>query len=191
MTHPDKPGDIGAVQLCANGHRHTDTHAGKEGRHEMKLFRKRTWIALGGVAAAVAAVGAYAYWTTGGSGSSSGSTAAGSVAIVVNQTSLSSGLYPGGSVALSGNFDNPATFNQYVTSVAASIGSFSYQSDNTRPACTQADFSLSGSPAAVGAQVAPGTGVGSWSGITLNMTNSSANQDNCKSVTVPINYTSN
>jgi hypothetical protein len=157
----------------------------------MKRFSKRTWIIVG-VAAIVAAsaIGAYAYWTVSGSGSGSASTAAGSVAVTVNQTSSSSGLYPGGSVALSGNFTNPASFSQYVTSVSASIANFSLQADNTKPPCTQADFSLSGSPTAVGANVAPGTG-GSWSGITLSMTNAATNQDNCKSVTVPVNYTSN
>ena len=157
----------------------------------MERFSKRTWVLLGVVAAvAMTAVGAFAYWTVTGSGSGSGSTAAGNVAITVNQTSSSSGLYPGGSVSLSGNFTNPASFNQYVTSVSASIPSFSFQSDGTKPACTQADFSISGSPTAVGQDLAPGTG-GSWLGITLNMTNAATNQDNCKSVTVPVNYTSN
>jgi hypothetical protein len=157
----------------------------------MKRFGKRIWVVAGVVAVVgLAAVGAFAYWTVTGSGSGSASTAAGSAVLTVNQTSASSGLYPGGSVALSGNFTNPASYNQYVTSVSASIPAFSFQSDGSKPACTQADFSLTGSPAAVGQDVAPGTG-GSWSGITLSMTNAATNQDNCKSVTVPVNYTSN
>jgi len=157
----------------------------------IKRFSKRTWIVLV-IAAAVglSALGAFAYWTVSGSGSGSASTAAGDVAVTVNQTSASSGLYPGGFVGLSGDFTNPAGFNQYVTSVSATIPNFSYQADNTKPACTQADFSLTGSPSAVGQDLSPGTG-GSWSGITLNMTNAATNQDNCKGVTVPVNYTSN
>jgi hypothetical protein len=157
----------------------------------MKRFSKRAWVLVGIVAAiAASAIGAFAYWTVTGSGSGSATTAAGSVAVTVNQTSSSSGLYPGGSVSLSGNFTNPATYNQYVTSVTATIPNFSLQADNAKPACTQADFSISGSPTAVGQDVAPGTG-GSWSGITLSMTNAATNQDNCKGVTVPVNYTSN
>jgi len=109
----------------------------------------------------------------------------------VAQTSASSGLYPGGNVALSGNFNNPASFNQYVTSVSASITPFSVQTDNAKPACTEADFSLTGSPTPVNAQVGPGNGVGTWSGITLNMANAGTNQDNCKGVTVPLAYASN
>src|SRR5262249_59981347 len=107
----------------------------------IKRFSKRTWVVIGIVAVvASSAIGAYAYWTVTGSGSGSASTAAGNVAITVNQTSASSGLYPGGSVGLSGNFTNPASFNQYVTSVSASIPAFSFQSDGSKPACTQADF---------------------------------------------------
>jgi len=157
----------------------------------MKRFSKKTWVVIGIVLAiAMSAIGAFAYWTTSGSGTGSG-TATSNQAVTVVQTSASSGLYPGGNVALSGNFNNPASFNQFVTSVSASITPFNVQTDNTKPACTEADFSLTGSPTAVGAQVVPGTGVGSWSGITLHMTNAGTNQDNCKGVTVPISYTSN
>jgi hypothetical protein len=153
-------------------------------------FKKRTWVlaAVVAVIAAMASIGAYAYWTASGSGSGSASTGT-SVGITVNQTSPSSGLYPGGSVALSGNFTNTNASPVYVTSVSATIDPFSLQGDPLKPACTQADFSISGS-APVGAQVPVGTG-GSWSGLSLNMSNAATNQDNCKSITVPISYTSN
>jgi hypothetical protein len=157
----------------------------------MKLNRKRTWALLLVVVliAAIAAVGAFAYWTQGGSGTGSAQTTTSS-ALKVNQTSASTGLYPGGSVALSGNFDNPNAFPVYVTSVTATVTPFSERADNSKPACTEADFSVSGS-APVGAQVAAGDGVGAWSGLSLDMTNSGANQDNCKNVTVPLAYTAN
>jgi hypothetical protein len=58
------------------------------------------------------------------------------------------------------------------------------------PACAQADFfirSASNNPGVIAA----GTGVASWSGLTLNKTNGSANQDNSKGITVPITYSAN
>lgn len=154
----------------------------------MKRLTKRTWVVLGsGTAIAVAAVAGYAYWTTSGSGTGSAATTA-PANVTVNQTSTSSGLYPGGSVALAGDFTNGNSSPVYVGSVTATVSSFSAQADNSKPACTQADFSISGT-ASVGAQVPVGTGVGSWSGLSLSMTNSGSNQDNCKNVTVPVAYT--
>jgi hypothetical protein len=156
----------------------------------MLRFRKRTLVLLAAaVAAVVAAFGAYAYWTSGGTGTGSAQTTT-TADVTVNQTSASSGLYPGGSVALSGDFDNPNAFPVYISSVTASVDSFSAQADLSKDPCTEADFFISGS-APVGAQVAAGSAQGAWSGLALEMTNSGANQDNCKSITVPITYTAN
>lgn len=157
----------------------------------MKRMSKRAWVLVGIVAvAATAAVSGYAYWTTSGTGTGSASTGT-DAGVTVNQTSLSSGLYPGGSVELSGDFTNGAAFNQYVTSVSATIDAFTEQDDPLKPECTEADFFISDSPTPVGQQITPGLANGSWSGIDLNMTNTAANQDNCKNVTVPLSYTSN
>jgi hypothetical protein len=159
----------------------------------MKVIKSKRGVALLAVlvVAAIAAFGAYAYWTTTGNGTGSATTGT-DHGVTVNQTSPSSGLYPGGSVALSGNFtSNPANSgNVWVTSVSASIDPFSVQANLSEPACTDADFFLSGS-APVGQDITPGAANGSWSGISLNMTNAAANQDNCKNVTVPLSFTSN
>lgn len=140
---------------------------------------------------AVTAIGASGYWTTGDStatGSGATSTAAG---IVVNQHAASTRLYPGSSVALSGDLDNSANASPvYVASVAAEVDTFSEQTDPLKPACTQADFSIDGS-ATVAAQIPAGVGAGSWSGLSLAMIDSGANQDNCKGVSIPITYTAN
>ena len=43
-----------------------------------------------------------------------------------------------------------------------------------------------------GANVVPsGTAVGSWSGLTVRMLDNGLNQDNCKGVTITIDYTAN
>lgn len=155
----------------------------------MKRFKsKKGFLLLATlVVAAAAAAGGYAYWTTGGSGMGSGTTGT-TANIVVNQTSASSGLYPGGSVALSGDFTNltdPGAV--YITSVTASVDTFSLQADPSKPACTQADFSTSGISNTPG-DIPHGSHQGAWSGLSLNMTDAGTNQDNCKSITVPIAY---
>jgi hypothetical protein len=108
----------------------------------------------------------------------------------VKQLSSPTGLYPGGAVTLSGNFDNPNPGKVYVTAVSATVTTFSLQANPAKPACTQADFTITGT-APVGAEILSGPGVGSWSGLSLNMTDAATNQDNCKGITVPITYASN
>ena len=142
------------------------------------------------VALSVAGI-ASAYWTTGGSGS--GTAATGTPAsVTVIQTASVTGLYPGiPPVTLSGNFNNPNPGKVYITAVTASVTPFSFQTVfPAKPACTQADFSISGT-ANVAAEILTGNGVGAWTGLTLTMIdNTGANQDNCKNITVPITYTS-
>lgn len=139
----------------------------------------------------VAAVGAYAYWTQGGTGTGS-ATAGTTSAITVNQTSTASGLYPGGTAtALSGNFTNPNSSAVTISSITASVSSVSNgTSDGSKPACTAADFSIGGSVGATTVPAGPGT-VGSWSGLTIQLLNTGSNQDNCKGATANISYTAN
>jgi hypothetical protein len=135
-------------------------------------------LTLGGIA--------FAFWTAGGSGSGT-ATAGTNANVTVNQTVSPTGLYPGATTALSGDFNNSNSGGVYITAVTASVTPFSVQADGTKPACTQADFSITGT-ANVGTEIVPGTGVGSWSGLSLNMIDAATNQDNCKNVTVPIAY---
>jgi hypothetical protein len=139
------------------------------------------------VVAFVATAGiAFAYWSATGSGSGSADTGT-TAGLTVQQTASPTGLYPGGTVALSGNFDNTNPGQVYITAVTATVTPFSLQPDGTKPACTEADFTISGS-APVAAEIPVGAGVGSWSGLSLNMTDAGTNQDNCKNITVPITY---
>ncbi len=148
------------------------------------------WIAaFSTVTVILAGVAAYGFWSTGGSGSGTAGTGT-TISATVIQTSSATGLYPGGSVALSGNFNNPNSGAVYVAGVTAAVHAFNSQTDVSKPACTQADFSVTGTSNAPGS-IAAGSGVGAWSGLTLNMTNSGANQDNCKSLSnLQLDYTS-
>jgi hypothetical protein len=154
------------------------------------VTKRRLTFAGATVAALAIAVGAYAYWTQNGSGSGT-ATAGTTSSITVHQTSTVTGLYPGGPAAdLSGNFDNPNSSAVSISSVTASVSSVSNgASDGAKPACTAGDFSIGGS---MGATTVPsGTGVGSWSGLTIQLLNTASNQDNCKGATANIAYTAN
>lgn len=153
-------------------------------------MRKRRIAILASLAALALAVGAHAYWTQNGSGTGS-ATAGTTSSITVNQTSSVTGLYPGGPAAtLGGDFDNPSSSSVTISSVTATVSSVSNgASDGSKPACTPSDFSIAGSMGA--ATVPSGAGVGSWSGLTISLLNSGANQDNCKGATANIAYTAN
>jgi hypothetical protein len=150
-------------------------------------FKKRTWVlaAVVAVVAAMASVGAYAYWTNGGTGTGSAATGT-TTGITVNQTSVVSGLYPGSPAQpLSGNFNNPNAGPIHVASVSGSV------TGTSDVGCSAADFVVSGSPAANVQEVPSGNAQGSWSGLSVSMTNTAANQDACKNATLTISYTSN
>jgi hypothetical protein len=151
--------------------------------------RKRALTLVGALLFGAGIVGtAFAYWSSTGSGAGSAQTTTSSPITVV-QTATPTGLYPGGSVALSGDFNNPNAGNVFVGSVTASVTPFTAQANPGKPACTQADFTITGT-ATVNAQIPAGNGVGAWSGLSLNMTNAGTNQDNCQNITVPITYAS-
>lgn len=155
----------------------------------MKL--KGILLAIAAVISAVFIVGvAFAYWSQGGTGTGS-ATAATTSAITVKQTSAVTGLYPGAAATtLSGNFDNPNPGSVSISSITAAVHAFSsHLVDAAKPDCTQADFAIAGSS---GANVVPtGTAVGSWTGLTVRLVDNGLNQDNCKNMSVTIDYTAN
>jgi hypothetical protein len=153
---------------------------------------KRRMIAIFAVLGALVISGlAVAYWTQGGTGAGS-ATAGTTVAIDVNQTSTATGMYPGNpAITLSGNFDNPNAHAVHISSVTAVVRTFaSHTVDALKPDCTQADFIIE---AGTGPIVVPtgGNGVGSWTGLTVRMLDGVGNQDNCKNVSITIDYTAN
>ena len=159
--------------------------------HTSLVGRKRTSAALGAILALAVAGGALAWWTIGGAGT--GSATAGTVsAVTVTQTSTVSGMYPGRAPQLlAGNINNPNASKVYVSSVTAAVAPFSSSVvDPLLPACTEADFVIGGS-APVGGEMDPGLNVAAWSGLTVALTDAAANQDNCKGVSITIDYTAN
>ncbi len=150
-----------------------------------RLASKRTTIVATIAIVVIGAGAAFAYWTNSGAGTGSADTGT-NVPIVVKQTSTVTGMAPGvAPQALSGNFDNSNTGPVYVAGVTATVTG----TDNA--SCTAGDYTIAGT-ATVGTQVPAGTGVGSWSGLTIQFNNKAgANQDACKNAVVAIAYTSN
>jgi hypothetical protein len=150
----------------------------------MKLFKSKKAVAIGLAAGlAIGASGAaFAFWTQGGSGTGSASTGT-TTDITVNELVSAADLYPGGPAqALSGDFDNPNPGTTSIGTVTAALG--------TLPSgCVAADFTIDNSGATGSTSLSQGTGVGSWSGITIQMNETGVNQDLCKSQTIPLVYT--
>ena len=154
------------------------------------ITKKRAVAAVAAIAIAGGGMAAYAYWTGSGTGSGAASATTPS-ALTVNQTTSVTGLFPGATaVTLSGTFDNTNAGPVYIHNVTAAVHAFSTQTDSAKPACTQADFAIGGS-ATVDANVAAGSAVGSWTGLTVRLLNGAGNQDNCKGQAITIDYTAN
>ncbi len=155
----------------------------------MKIRRKKGVAALFAAIVALAAVGAYAYWTTSGSGTG-GATAGTTAALTIVQDNTVTGLYPGGSpVGLNGHFVSTNVGSVTVNSVTAAVtGVTGAGTDPGQPACTTADFVIGGASGPY--VVANGSGT-LWSGLTVQLADGVANQDNCKGASAVITYTAN
>ena len=157
----------------------------------MSRFFNRKAVAVIGAVLLLSAAGAYAYWTNGGTGSGTAATGT-TVGITVTQTSVITGLYPGGTpVALAGKFNNTNSGPIFVNQVNATISSVTGPNITVPNPCTAADYQLNGFPRTVGAEVPSGSAQGSWTGASVELLNTATNQDGCKGATVNLAYTSN
>jgi hypothetical protein len=130
--------------------------------------------------------GAYAYWTNTGSGSGTATTGT-NVGITVNQVTVLTGMYPGQTAqTLSGTFTNTNVSPVYVAAVTANPV---VTIDAGHALCTPASYTMGGT-ALIGHEVAAGTGVDAWTGLTIQMNNLPSNQDACKGAIVTIAYAS-
>lgn len=152
----------------------------------MKIFRQKRKTSVIAIFLVLAVAGAaFAYWTAGGTGTGTADTGT-TTPLTANQTSVLTDMYPGDTAqTLSGDFDNPNDGPVYVTSVTAAITGVA----GGDGVCTAADYTLASPIMLVGAEVPAGTGVGSWTGATIQFNNTALNQDGCKGATVTLTYT--
>lgn len=153
--------------------------------------KKTTAILVGSVLAIGVAGGAYAYWTGTGTGTAT-STAGTTAAITINQTSTVAAIGPGVTPQpLSGTFTNTGAGPVYITSLTGAVTVIK-AAGAAAGTCDATDFTIAyttGTTMPVGAEIAKGTGVGTWSGATIAFNDKATNQDACKLATVTITYT--
>lgn len=154
-----------------------------------RLFHNKKVTAFAVIGVLVVAGGAYAYWTTGGTGTGSATTGD-AVAVSITQIGTVTDLVPG-STAQGVNFTitNSEATPQYVTSVSFAIDSIETAPGVAAVGCSVADFTLV-QPTAINADQAPGDTDHNPSGATIAMNNLATNQDGCKDVTVNLEFTS-
>jgi hypothetical protein len=154
--------------------------------------RTKKKIVAGAVAAVLVLAGggaALAYWTSDGSGK--GQARAGTtVAVAVNDESLTVALRPGGPAqALRGSFSNPGEGPVFITSVTASVERVTKAADAPAGTCDTSDYEITQATMPVEAEVGVGTRQGSWSGASLSFVNKpTVDQDGCKGATVTVSY---
>jgi hypothetical protein len=145
-----------------------------------KYLNKRTTIGLVGVVVALAAAGgAYAYFTSGGSGTGSGAVGATSTFTIAG--AATNPLFPGSSSPVNITISNPGNGAQFVNTVHLASLSTGVQG------CDPADFSL---PDVAVNRTVPAGGNVQVTG-TIAMRDSGVNQDACQNATLTLRFTSN
>jgi hypothetical protein len=139
--------------------------------------RRKTYAAVGAAVFVVAGSGvAYAYWTSTGSGTGTATTGTSDPWTVTIDSTTNADLTPGGPTdTITFHVTNPNTGVQHLNNTVASVV------DTSDPGCTAADFSVGATSITYGDVASGATVDGTF---TLQMVNSSGNQDACKNATV-------
>lgn len=107
-------------------------------------------------------------------------------ALVINQTSVVTGLYPGAPPqVLSGTFTNSGKGPVQLGAVTAALAGVSGGTGT----CSLDSFALDNPVMPVTGEIPVGEGVGAWGGAAIRMLDTSTNQDDCQLVAVQISYT--
>jgi hypothetical protein len=146
----------------------------------MKVLRKRTWVLFGVIAAvaALASVGAYAYFTANGSGAGT-ATVGESSGILLSSPEVGD-LYPDGAdVPVTVTIENPGSGAQFVDTVSGVV------EDNGL--CLGSWFEVDD----IVYQDTLAAGASDTADTVIRMVDSGTNQDECQGDTVDITWSSN
>jgi hypothetical protein len=156
----------------------------------MKLITKRrAFLALTAALVVVVAGGAYAFFTSSGTGT--GTASVGTSSAVTLHATVTGSLYPGSSSPVSFTVDNPSSGKQRV----GTISLLSITPDASHSECSTVisggnpDFTM----AAVAANqtFGPGNGQAVTATGTLAMNETGVSQDKCQGATLTLNLTNN
>jgi hypothetical protein len=147
-----------------------------------KVMRKRVLIPVG-IAVLAIAGGAYAYFSSTGSGTGSGTV--GSSSAVTLHGSVTTTLYPGTNSPVTFTVDNPSPGHQQVGTIHLA----SVTTDAGHSGCVLSAFTM---PDVVANQDFPnGNGQAVTATGTMAMANTALNQDACQGAPLTLNLTSN
>jgi hypothetical protein len=138
---------------------------------------------LATLAVAVAATGAYAYFTTTGAGTGS-ATVGTSTAVVLHGTAPTT-LYPGTSSVVNFTVDNPSTGHQLVNVITLD----SVSTDAAHSSCVTNYYTMPNVTANQDVPAGNGTAITATGTLTFN--NTAVSQDGCKNAPLTLHLSSN
>ena len=160
----------------------------------MKLFRSKKALAIGVAAAMTVGIagGAFAYFTSTGSGNGAASVGTSTDWAVTTDPAAGGPLLPGsGTETIAYHVKNNSAANQSLVNVAISVADSTGAAWTSVAGCSKDDFTINAAAAGVTANdtslagvIAPGVTVDG--SITLKMIESNGNQDGCKLAAVPV-----
>jgi hypothetical protein len=159
-----------------------------------RLFSTKRGVAISATVAAMlaASIGAYAFFSTTGAGSGSG-TVGTSKALVVNQATITysnagtdNALMPGTSATVTFTVDNPSSANQQLGTISVT----SITTDGAHAGCDTATNPtwFSTTTDAVNHDYAPGNGQAVSGNITVTFNDLAVSQDVCKGAPLTFHY---
>jgi hypothetical protein len=149
-----------------------------------KITKKTTSIAAAALLTVGIAGGAYAYWTSLGSGTGSASTGTSTSWAVTTDAATGSPLTPGGPTqTVTFHVKNDNSGVQHLTAVAVTVANADGTPWTAVTGCSAADYTV-GAPVVTAGDVVSGATVNGT--VTVTMANLSSNQNGCKNAVVPL-----
>jgi hypothetical protein len=156
----------------------------------MRLITKRgAFVALTAALVVAVAGGAYAYFTTSGTGT--GTAAVGSSSAVTLHATVTGSLYPGTSSPVAFTVDNPSSGKQRVGTISLSSITVDPSHSECGTVITGGNPDFTMANVAVNATFAGGNGQAIAQSGALAMNETGANQDKCQGATLTLHLTDN